>query len=127
MDFFNQGLPLGNWFRIRVVIHWTFVLYAAFSLLQTKSNLGFHIAFMVLLFGTVLLHEFGHALSCRWVGGESPLIILWPLGGLAFVQPPPKAWAHLVTTVCGPLVNAILWPVCWALNEYVGGPRMQDM
>jgi Zn-dependent protease len=119
MDFFNQGIPLGRWFRITVVIHWTFLLYAANDLLLTKNrNPGMAALFMGLLFATVLVHEFGHALSCRAVGGEAFHIVLWPLGGIAFVQPPMNPWAWLVTTVCGPLVNAVLWPVFWYLTTY---------
>jgi Zn-dependent protease len=119
MNFFNQGLPLGKWFRITVVIHWTFLLYAANELfLQDRKDVGAEALFLFLLFGTVLMHEFGHALSCRAVGGEAYHIVLWPLGGIAFVQPPMNPWAWLVTTVCGPLVNAILWPVFWLLINH---------
>ena len=119
MDFFNQGIPLGRWFRITVVIHWTFLLYAANELFrQNRKDIGIEALFLFLLFGTVLVHEFGHALSCRAVGGEAFHIVLWPLGGIAFVQPPMKPWAWLVTTACGPLVNAILWPAFWLLVNH---------
>jgi Zn-dependent protease len=126
MDFFSQGIPLGRWFRINVIIHWTFVLFAFMQLMDSSGRmLGLNIMFMVLLFGTVLLHEFGHALACRAVGGQANQIILWPLGGIAFVQPPmnPRAW--LITTVCGPLVNAVLWPLFWALTTYVMVPAFE--
>ena len=118
MNFFNQGIPLGRWFRINVVIHWTFLVYAAYQILPSKTP-GIDAMYMGMLFGTVLVHEFGHALSCKAVGGEAHQIILWPLGGIAFVQPPNKAWAWLVTTLCGPLVNAILWPVFYFVTKAV--------
>ena len=41
------------------------------------------------LFAIVLMHEFGHPLACRSVGGKADQIILWPLGGVAYVDPPP--------------------------------------
>ncbi|HUO07846.1 MAG TPA: hypothetical protein VM008_06080 [Phycisphaerae bacterium] len=41
-------------------------------------------------------------------------------GGIAFIRPPGNAWAWLVTTVCGPLVNAILWPVFWLICVRIG-------
>jgi Zn-dependent protease len=119
MDFFNQGIPLGRWFGIRVLIHWTFLLFVGSRLLNARDDLPYEVIYTVVLFGTVLAHEFGHALSCRAVGGEAHQIILWPLGGIAFVQPPPKPWAWLITTVCGPLVNAILWPTFWAVNHFL--------
>ena len=36
--------------------------------------------------------------------------MLWPLGGVAFVQPPPRPGALLWSIVAGPLVNVILLP-----------------
>lgn len=63
------------------------------------------------LFAIVLLHEFGHAIACRQVGGVANRIILWPLGGIAFVNPPPRAGAYLWSIVAGPLVNVALIPV----------------
>ena len=63
------------------------------------------------LFGIVLLHEFGHALACRQVGGQANRIMLWPLGGVAFVQPPPRPGATLWSIAAGPLVNVALVPI----------------
>jgi Zn-dependent protease len=62
------------------------------------------------LFGIVLLHEFGHAFACRSTGGKADRIVLWPLGGLAFVDPPLRASAVLWSIVAGPLVNVVLYP-----------------
>ena len=41
-----------------------------------------------LLFGIILLHEFGHCFGARYVGGDAKEILIWPLGGLAFVEVP---------------------------------------
>jgi len=59
----------------------------------------------------VLIHEFGHALACRQVGGIANRIVLWPLGGIAFVDPPRRPGAYLWSIAAGPLVNVILLPV----------------
>jgi Zn-dependent protease len=88
-----------------------------FQILGSRAPLVQFIV-MSMLFGTVLLHEFGHALSCKAMGGIAERIILWPLGGIAFVSPPMNPWAWLVTTACGPLVNAVLWPLFWWINTY---------
>jgi Zn-dependent protease len=124
MNFFQQGIPLGRWFGITVVIHWTFLLYAAYLLFSlphaNAQDFQVNILWLVLLFGTVLAHEFGHALSCKAMGGTAIHIVLWPLGGIAFIKPPGNAWAWLVTTVCGPLVNAVLWPLFWVICYRLG-------
>ena len=59
----------------------------------------------------MLLHEFGHALACRQTGGHADTIVLGPLGGIAFVQPPPRPGAYLWSLAAGPLVNVILFPL----------------
>jgi Zn-dependent protease len=63
------------------------------------------------LFAIVLLHEFGHALACRQVGGTANQIMLWPLGGVAYVNPPQRPGATLWSIAAGPLVNLALLPV----------------
>jgi Zn-dependent protease len=119
MNFFQQGIPLGRWFKISVVLHWTFIAYAAWTIFGAPAAQQKETAiFMGLLFATVLLHEFGHALACQAVGGRADHIVLWPLGGIAFVQPPNNVKAWFITTLCGPLVNAVLWPVFWAVVHF---------
>ena len=63
------------------------------------------------LFAIVLLHEFGHSFACRSVGGEADEIMLWPLGGIAYVTPPQRPGATLWSIAAGPLVNVALIPV----------------
>src|SRR6202035_248478 len=68
------------------------------------------------LFLIVMIHEFGHALACRQVGGTANQIVLWPLGGVAYVDPPPRPGAMLWSIAAGPLVNVALLPVFWSLR-----------
>ena len=63
-----------------------------------------------------MVHEFGHALACRQVGGTSNQIVLWPLGGVAYVNPPPRPGATLWSIAAGPLVNVALIPILWGLG-----------
>ena len=63
------------------------------------------------LFLIVLIHEFGHQLACRSVGGQTHDIVLWPLGGVAYVSPPQRPGAQLWSIAAGPLVNVVLIPV----------------
>ena len=58
--------------------------------------------------------------ACRQVGGRANQIVLWPLGGVAYVDPPPRPGATLWSIAAGPLVNVALLPVFGALL-YVGG------
>ena len=62
------------------------------------------------------MHEYGHALACRQVGGIADRIVLWPLGGVAYVNPPPRPAATLWSIAAGPLVNVVLLPVLSGLG-----------
>ena len=99
---------------VDVFLHWSWFLVAAIEI-QTRQGRYTSIVWNVLeylaLFTIVLLHEFGHALACRQVGGEANLITLWPLGGVAYVDPPQRPGATLWSIAAGPLVNVVLLPV----------------
>ncbi len=105
-------------FGIDVWLHWSwfFVAYLQFQLGGDRFNNSlWHVATYLSLFGIVLLHEFGHSLACKSVGGHADRIILWPLGGVAFVRPPPRPGAVLWSIAAGPLVNLLLVPVTLSL------------
>ena len=108
------SLPLFRVAGIRVYLHFTWFLIAALQITRfgyRYRNPIWGTAEYVTLFLIVLLHEFGHALACRQTGGQADQIILWPLGGIAFVRPPPRPGAYLWSIAAGPLVNVALMPV----------------
>lgn len=110
----NPGaFPLFRLRGIQVSVHWTWfiALFILYRLSGLADSLGWFLATYLSLFGIVLLHEFGHAFACRSVGGQAGDIILWPLGGIAFVKPPPRPGALLWSIAAGPLVNVLLVPV----------------
>ncbi len=99
---------------IQVYLHFSWFLFAAYEFTQRAGlyNKPIWAAFEYgALFGIVLLHEFGHALACRQTGGVADRIVLWPLGGIAFVNPPRRPGAMLWSIAAGPLVNVILLPL----------------
>lgn len=107
---------------IQVYLHWSWLIVAVIELqLRSRYSSPFwNAAEYVTLFGIVLLHEFGHALACRQVGGVSEQIVLWPLGGIAYVNPPPRPGALLWSIAAGPLVNVLLVPVLIGVNMVAG-------
>jgi len=99
---------------IQVYLHWTWFLVAAYiisSRLGEYSSPLWNALEYITLFAIVLMHEFGHALACRQTGGYAEQIVLWPLGGVAFVQPPLRPGATLWSVAAGPLVNVVLFPI----------------
>ncbi|OLB43727.1 MAG: peptidase M50 [Verrucomicrobia bacterium] len=99
---------------IRVYLHFTWFIVAALEVVRFAGRYRNPIwaAFEYLaLFAIVLAHEFGHAFACRQTGGQADTVLLWPLGGIAFVKPPPRPGAYLWSIAAGPLVNVMLFPI----------------
>jgi Zn-dependent protease len=118
---------------IQVYLHFSWFIVAAYQLTQRLNNYRasiFAVYEYLALFAIVLLHEFGHALACRQTGGSADHIVLWPLGGIAFVNPPRRPGAVLWSIAAGPLVNVALAPVLSigvALAQRGGGtPETSD-
>jgi len=99
---------------IDVYLHWSWFLVAVWAIQSRAGKYSspiWPVLEYVALFSIVLLHEFGHALACRQVGGQANQIVLWPLGGVAYVAPPARPGATLWSIAAGPLVNVLLAPV----------------
>jgi Zn-dependent protease len=99
---------------VEVFLHWSWFLVAAYLISNRVANYSSPVwagLEYLSLFVIVLMHEFGHALACRQVGGEANQIVLWPLGGVAYVSPPIRPGATLWSIAAGPLVNVILAPL----------------
>src|SRR5256885_13384996 len=117
---------------ITVYLHFTWFIVAAIfvtSFARRYESRVWGLLEYLALFCIVLMHEFGHAFACRQVGGVPDRIVLWPLGGIAFVNPPPRPGAYLWSIAAGPLVNVALIPIIGAaftaaLHQHaVGGSR----
>ncbi|MBC7785458.1 MAG: M50 family metallopeptidase [Burkholderiales bacterium] len=105
------SIQLFRLWGIRVFLHWSWLLVAFYQIKVRNGaydSVLWSAAEYVALFCIVLMHEFGHALACLSVGGRADRIMLWPLGGVAYVQPPPRPGPMLWSIAAGPLVNLVL-------------------
>jgi Zn-dependent protease len=108
---------------IDVFLHWSWFVVAVLELQMRAGEYGsplWNVLEYLALFAIVTLHEFGHALACRQVGGLAERIVLWPLGGVAYVVPPQRPAATLWSLAAGPLVNVALVPVLFGLGRLSG-------
>ena len=121
MNFLNGSFRVGRLFGITVRVHILFVLWIAFRLLSAPADWQFEAAFLGLLFGIVLVHEFGHCFGARTVGGDAENILMWPLGGLAYAHAPMTPWAQFVTVASGPLVNVLFCILSGAVMVAMAG------
>jgi Zn-dependent protease len=110
----NGSIHLFRFLGIDVFLHLSWFVVALIEIQyrsRTYGSLAWNALEYVALFLIVLMHEFGHALACRQVGGQADQIVLWPLGGVAYVSPPQRPGAMLWSIVAGPLVNVALLPI----------------
>src|ERR1700722_10269069 len=115
---------------IQVYLHWSWLVVAYVEIVNRVNkyeSMAWNVIEYLALFGIVLLHEFGHALAGRQVGGQADRIMLWPLGGVAFVQPPPRPGALLWCIAAGPLVNLILVPVSVVAIVIAGAAHLRGV
>jgi Zn-dependent protease len=117
---------LGTWFGARVRVSIFFPIFAFLTIWKIGfDHLAIGLAVTGVGFVSVLLHEFGHVAAARQTGGFGDEILVWPLGGLAFVEPAKNFWAQFWTAAAGPLVDfalcAITFP--WVFNS----PHLGDV
>lgn len=106
---------IGTVADIGVFIHATFFLLIAwvgfshYSREQSLADAIEGVLFICALFGCVVAHEFGHALTARRFGIKTRDITLLPIGGLARLERMPEdPKQELLVAVMGPAVNVVI-------------------
>jgi Zn-dependent protease/predicted transcriptional regulator len=106
---------IGRIFGIRIEIHVTFVLFVGWVALSQGILTGdfaravTSVILMLLVFGCVLLHELGHALTARRFGVRTRDIVLLPIGGVARLERmPEKPSQEIQVALAGPAVNVVI-------------------
>jgi Zn-dependent protease len=124
------SITIGRFGGTEVKIHITFLLFLAWIAFSAWGRGGAATAldstlFIVLLFGCVVLHEFGHITAARRYGISSPQVTLLPIGGVAsMARLPSGPKQELVVALAGPAVNLVIG---LALIAAVGPARLDDL
>jgi Zn-dependent protease len=103
----RMSWKLGRVAGIDVFLHPTFLILL---MLVGWTQGGLESVVLVsAVFGCVLLHELGHALTARRFGIQTEDITLYPIGGVARLQRMPREpGAELLIALAGPAVNVLI-------------------
>lgn len=111
------AFQIGKAYGIPVRLHWTMILFVPYLANNISAGMqlpiGWGLAAVALLFLSVALHEFGHALVARGRGYPVRDIVLTPIGGIAYlIRSPRRPRDELVIAIAGPLVSLALAILC---------------
>lgn len=111
----KRALTLGRIAGVRVQVHWTFLLLILWIIFSgiwsgtSTAGIFWSNLFVIVLFGCVVLHELGHALSAKQFGISTKEITLLPIGGVASLEDiPEEPREELLITLAGPVVNIVI-------------------
>jgi Zn-dependent protease/CBS domain-containing protein len=127
------GIPLGvnwSWLVVFALIVWTWAT-GVFPETNPGYSDGTYVALAVigaiLFFGSIVLHEYGHAIQATREGMEIDGITLWLFGGVArFKGNFPSAGAEFRIAIAGPLVSLALGVLFVLLAWLAGLPETVD-
>ena len=119
----SRSLKIGSVAGIGIFLHWTFGLLLlgvpALYLWQGATPQAALVGTAVILavFGCVILHELGHALTARRFDVPTRDITLYPIGGIArLARIPEEAMKEFWIAVAGPAVNVVIAAAMAALT-----------
>src|SRR5581483_5787111 len=111
----SWSIPIGRLFGVEIRLHLTFFFLLMFVwFTQSSSNgvqlAGRGLALVAMVFGSVVLHELGHALVAMRLGVKVRGIVLLPIGGITFMDDNAphtrrNAARDVRISAAGPLVN----------------------
>jgi Zn-dependent protease len=108
-----RSIRVGRLFGIPLYIHPTFLLLPVWVAFTNPTagpaGLALLLVWVAALFGCVVLHELGHALTARRFGISTRDITLYPIGGVARLEKmSEKPLEELLIALAGPAVNLVI-------------------
>ncbi len=101
------NIQLTTAFGITTTIHWSVLLVLLWLAVSSPMSAGL----MLIALLSVVPHEYGHALAARIYKINTQRIVIYPIGGIAFLENglvKMEKWRELVIAAAGPAVSFVL-------------------
>lgn len=128
-----RGIPVRVHASFLLVLVWAAWLGWSGNRGDWARGVAFMVAFTLLLFVCVVLHELGHSLVAQVFGVKVHDITLWPVGGVARIEMPEKPYQEFLITAAGPVMStllalglgvlAVLWIGPDTIGQFIRAPR----
>ena len=90
----------------------------------SPRDLTFDVMFVIILIGSIFLHELGHAWGCLVQGIPVKRIMLYGGGGYCKPGRSSAAYERELIVVMGPIVNAFLWATAGLIAPIISDPEI---
>ena len=124
-----RGIPIRVHLSFLLILIWAAYIGLSDNRAAWWGGVGYMMAFVLLLFACVVLHELGHSLMAQLFGVQVQDITLWPIGGVArMAKMPERPYQEFLITAAGPATNIV---VAFGLGimaiVLIGPARLLDM
>src|SRR3954447_6303435 len=123
-----RGIPIGvdwSWFFVLFLIIWLLSSYYRDVLGSTQDSVQPYLLAVLTaagFFGSIVLHELGHAVIAQRNKIGISSITLWMFGGIASLDQEPKsAGAEFRIAAAGPAVTLVITALCIGAGTAING------
>ncbi|HVR84100.1 MAG TPA: site-2 protease family protein [Planctomycetota bacterium] len=106
-------------FGIAVRMHWVMALTLAYYFAQAVAGgwlgVGLMAVTQAILIASILFHELGHCWMAIRHRGHAEKILLWPLGGLSYLEYDRRPQLQIQVSIIGPISSLLLSAICFGI------------
>jgi Zn-dependent protease len=106
----SQSVYVGHLGPVPLYLHWSFLILL-YLVWPKGSGLDMQtiLIWIMVIIGSIVLHELGHAMAARAQGMSGITITLWALGGLCDSRGDRLPFRQIIILVAGPAVSFLLY------------------
>lgn len=118
MKLLDWSVPVGRLLGVPIRLHITLLFFLVPAFTGLAFSFWISVEYAVAIVLSILLHEFGHALTAKHYRLRDISIMLHGFGGFAMSTGPRSPRQSLLITLAGPAVTFVLGGLCLAIGTF---------